>query len=547
MGLTRSRWPMFAALVAGFVAVATLGYVLLTDPEGEAVPASGGTYVEGVTRMPDRINPLYAWANPTDRNIAALVFSGLVRLGPDGTPQPDLAERWEITASGAAYVFHLRRGVAWQDDPAQPVDADDVLFTFDAISDPGFRGDPELAALMDGVTVTARDAYTVEFRLEQPYAPFLAYLSVGILPEHLLRNLDADDLFNDPFNANPIGSGPYRLASRSEQGIALASNPTYHFGPPHVSRIEFRLYADDGELAEALRTGAIDGALLSPSASRSDITFLRETELFALHELSETALIIAYFDTRSAVFSDPGVRRALALSTDVRGLIDGVTGGAGTPATTGIPPGSWAAGELERPPFDPGQAARILETAGWPRGADGVRTKLGARLSFGLSAPDDGPSLELAEQLARQWRLAGAEVTVLPRDAGTYVDDVLLARDFEAAVAEIDYGYDPDPYPFWHSTQALPPGRNIASFSDAGMDDALERARQTTDAERRMELYGEFGALFLELTPSVPLYHPTWTYVQANALKGFAGSLLFTPASRFYNVHQWYLRTRTVE
>lgn len=547
MSVTQSRWPMFGALVAGFIAIAVMGYLLLSDPEGEAVPASGGSYTEGVTRLPDRINPLYAWANPTDRDLSTLIFAGLVRLGPDGTPQPDLAERWEVTGSGSRYVFHMREGVAWQDAPDEPVTADDVLFTFDAISDPGFRGDPELAALMSGVTVTARDTYTVEFSLEQAYAPLLAYLTVGILPEHLLRDLDADELFNAPFNANPVGAGPYRLKGRTAAGVVLASNPTYHFGPPRIDEIEFRAYPDDAALAEAIRTAEIDGALLSPEASRSDVNFLRDDGAFALHELSETALLVAYVDTRSPLFSDPVVREALAMSTDRAALIDGVTGGAAVAATAGIPPGSWAAGDVEAAPFDLGQAARELEQAGWARGVDGVRAKLGVRLAFALSTANDARSVALAEQVARQWRAAGAEVEVLPRDGETYVEDTLLARDFEAAIAEIDYGADPDPYPFWHSTQAQPPGRNIAGYGDAAMDESLERARQATDIDRRGELYLEFSGLFVEAAPSVPLYHESWTYVQHGSLKGFAGSLLFSPASRFYNVYEWYLHTRTVE
>ena len=547
MGLTQSRWPMFATLVAGAVLVATMGYILLSDPEGEAVPASGGSYVEGVTRLPDRINPLYAGANPTDRDLAALIFSGLVRLGPDGTPQPDLAERWEVVGSGATYVFHLRQGIAWQDDPEHAVTSGDVLFTFDAISDPGFRGDPELAALMEGVTVTARDAYTVSFQLEQPYAPFLSYLTVGILPEHLLRDLDADALYNAEFNARPIGTGPYRFRAHTDTGVVLESNPTYHFGPPLVSELELRAYPDDGSLAEALRTGEIDGAMLSPQASRADVNFLRDDGRFAIHDLPETALLVAYMDTRSPLFSDVTVRAALALSTDRQALIDGVTGGSAVAAVAGIPPASWAYGQPAAMPFDLGRAARELESAGWTRGVDGVRAKLGIRLAFTLSAPNDAASVALAEQIARQWRAAGAEVDVVPRDGQTYVEDVLLTRDFEAAIADIDYGLDPDPYPFWHSTQAQPPGRNIAGYSDAAVDETLERARQATAIERRTELYGEFTEMFIEAAPSVPVYHESWTYVQEGSLKGFAGSLLFTPAARFYNVHEWYLRTRTVE
>ena len=76
---------------------------------------------------------------------------------------------------------------------------------------------------------------------------------------------------------------------------------------------------------------------------------------------------------------------------------------------------------------------------------------------------------------------------------------------------------------------------------------SLERARQATAIERRTELYGDFTLIFIEAAPSVPIYHESWSYVQQGDLKGFAGTLLFSPSSRFYNVHEWYLRTRTVE
>jgi peptide/nickel transport system substrate-binding protein len=548
MGLMHSRWPLFGALVAGVTAMAAIGYIMLSsNPAGEAVPASGGSYTEGVTRVPDRINPLFAAANQTDRDLAALIFNGLVRLGPDGMPAPDLAERWEVVGNGASYIFHLRQGVAWHDDPDQAFTADDVVFTFDAISDPGFRGDPELAQLMDGVSVTARDSATVEFRLEQAYAPFLAYLTVGILPEHLLRDLDADGLFNAEFNSNPVGTGPYRLRALTADGAILESNPTYHFGPPHISTIRFRAYADDGSLVEGLRRGDIDGALLSPAANGSDLTFLEDNAEVHLNALTDTSFRIAYFDTRLALFASTAVRNALALGTDAQALVDGVTGGSGTIATAGIPPGSWAYGETEPLEFDPGTAARALEIAGWSRGSDGVRANAGLRLAFTLSTPNDATSVALAEQLVRQWRAIGAEVEVLPREGGSYVEDVLLARDFEAAIAEVDYGADPDPYPFWHSSQVQPPGRNVAGYQDSAMDDDLERARQTTDAERRQELYASFTDLFIEGAPSVNLYHPTWTYTQASALRGFERTLLFEPSARFHNVHEWYLHTRTVD
>lgn len=544
MSFTHTRWPIFGALIAGVGAVMALWYGVLANPEGETVPASGGRFVEGVTVAPERINPLFASANPTDRDIAALVFSGLIRLGPDGAPLPDLAERWEITGNGTTYVFYLRRGVAWHDGADHRFDSDDVLFTFDAIADPGFRGDPALARIFDGVVVTARDARTVEFKLPQPYAPFLSYLSVGILPAHLLDGMSADQLYNAPFNAQPVGTGPYSLAGRTERGAVLQANTRYHFGPPFISTLEFRTYDDGGRIVEALRSGEIDGALFGPDAPSSDLALLQDDSRFTSHALTGVSSLMVYFDARSPIFEDVAVRGALVQAINPRTLIDEAAGGRGEPTDTGILPESWAYTQVEARGFNAGAAARALEIAGWSRGSDGVRRKDGVRLAFLLSASNDPQRVAVAENVARQWEAIDAEVTVQALDATTYVDEHLLGRQFQTALVEIDPGPDPDPYPFWHTSQLQPPGRNLTGYSDPLMDDVLERARLATDLARRAELYEEFARFFVAGAPAVPLYAPVSVYVQRADVQGFAPSMLITPASRFANVYEWYVRTR---
>src|SRR5207248_9088799 len=103
---------------------------------------------------------------------------------------------------------------------------------------------------------------------------------------------------------------------------------------------------------------------------------------------------------------------------------------------------------------------------------------------------------------------------------------------------------DPDPSPAWHSTQIASPGRNLSNYSDPRTDDALERARQTSDTSRRKELYANFAGFFAAAAPAIPLYAPQSTYVQSTRVQGYAESLLFTPSSRFSNVSEWYVRTR---
>jgi len=539
--LLHTRWPLFAALVIGVASLAILWYVVLEQPRGEAVPASGGHYVEGVTRAPERMNPLFAGANPVDADVASLVFSGLVRLAPDGTPQPDLAERWEITGNGQSYVFHLRQGVAWQD--GQPFDAEDVVFTFKAIADPGFKGDQALAQVMDGVIVSERDPQTVEFKLPQAYAPFLAYLNTGILPKHLLESMDANQLFNAEFNAQPVGTGPYKFKRHTNHGVELETNPTYYLGPPKLSTFEFRVYADYPSLAEALRGHQVDGALLGPEAPKPDLDFLASDRRFALHDLVTASYNTVFFDTRSPLFSDATVRKALWQAVNPQLLIDQAAGGRGQPIETTIPRQSWAYSPPDAPPFDPGEAARDLEAGGWSRGRDGVRRNGDQRLTFVLSTTNDALRVAIAENLAEQWRAIGAAVQVEPLAASSYIDEHLLPRKFEAALVAVDPGPDPDPYPFWHSSQIAAPGRNLADYADPRIDDVLERARQTTDTARRKELYALFDGYLIAAAPQVPLYAPVYTYVQSARVQGFSDSMLFTPASRFYSIGDWYVNT----
>jgi peptide/nickel transport system substrate-binding protein len=538
-----SRWSLFAALVLGVITLGVISYSVLAQARGPAVPASGGRYVEGVARAPERMNPLFAGANPVDADVASLVFSGLVRLGPDGTPQPDLAERWEITGNGQSYVFHLRQGVAWQD--GEPFDADDVVFTFKALADPGFKGDPALAQLMDGVIVSARDPLTVEFKLQQAYAPFLSYLNVGILPRHLLDGLDANALFNAEFNAHPIGTGPYEFKQHTSHGVELATNPTYYLGPPRISSVEFRVYPDQASLTAALRDRQIDGTLLPPAAPASDIDFFAADKRFALHALTTTAYNTVFLDARSPLLGDVIVRKALWQGINPHIVIDRAAGGRGQPIDTTIPPQSWAYTQADVPGFDPGAAARDLEAAGWSRGRDGVRFKGSQRLAFTLATSNDPQQVAIANELAYEWNAVGAEVTVQAFAAASYIDDVLVPRQYQAALVLVDPGPDPDPYPFWHSSQIAPPGRNLSNYSDPGIDDVLERARQTTDTARRKDLYALFSGYLIAAAPQLPLFSPVYTYVQSARVQGFADSLLFAPSSRFNSVAQWYVNTTT--
>src|SRR3989304_2868257 len=107
----RPQWPLLAALLLGVIAIAVISFIVVDPLDSSGNKDASQRYVEAIVGSPARVNPLFAPANDTDRDRAALVFSGLPRLGPAGEVLPDLAESWEINDDGRAYTFKLRRDV----------------------------------------------------------------------------------------------------------------------------------------------------------------------------------------------------------------------------------------------------------------------------------------------------------------------------------------------------------------------------------------------------------------------------------------------------
>lgn len=537
----RPRWPVLLTLVGGVALLIALAS-LLSEPAGEARPVRGGSYVEGVAGAPSRINPLFAAFNEVDQDLTSLIFSGLMRLGPKGNVQPDLAERWILSPDGLIYSFQLRRGLSWHDGEA--LDANDVLFTIRAIQDPDFRGDPVLAELFRDVQLEAPDAYTVVMTLPQPFAPFLAYTTLGILPEHLLGELDAAGLYATRFNQRPIGSGPFRLVDLRTDRATLKSNDDYHLGAPLLETVELLFYHDDAALMTALRAEEVDGALLRPGLNPEDLAFIDSESRWDRRSLHTTTYSLVYLNPRVPAFEDVEVRRALQHGLDREALITAVLAGQALPVDSPIMRDLWAyVSDPDAYAFDLVRAEALLDDAGWLRTKEG-REREGVPLQFTLATSDDPTQSRVAQEIARQWGELGIQVDVQASGVSQFTEEVLLPRQFDAALRTISPpGPDPDPYPFWHSTQALDKGLNLANFSNRDADRLLENARLTPSVGERAEEYRAFQEIFAQELPAILLSTPTYQYVVRSDVQGMSPGLLFDLSSRFYDVHRWSLES----
>jgi peptide/nickel transport system substrate-binding protein len=537
----RPRWPLLLSLLLGVVALVALFGYSNTRPSGEEVPRHGGTYVEGVAGRPLQVNPLFAAFNDVDRDLSALVFAGLVRLDGSGNVQADLAERWTVTPDGLIYAFELRPGLVWHDGDA--LEASDVVFTIETVQDPAFDGDPNLKSVFEGVSVEALDSRTVIFELSQPFAPFLSHLTVGILPEHLLEDVSVAGMGDTAFNQQPVGAGPYRLLELVEDHASLDAFEAYHLEAPYIEHVELRFQRDDAALYSALTSRAIDGALFRPGLGIDQIAAIDDDGTLVRRTLHGTSYTLVYLNQRSGVFRDDAVRRALQLGLDRNALIQQTLAGQSLALDSPLASGLWAySPDANAYRFDAPAANALLDDAGWALDGD-VRANDGDELRFTLATSDDPEQVAVAEELARQWTELGAQAEVQVHSPTQFVNGVLLAREFDAALVTIEPGPDPDLYPIWHSSQVLGEGRNLSSYSNLDVDRLLEEARLSTSTAQRAALYRSFQALFAETAPAVLLYTPAYQYVVDERVRGLSPGLLFDLSSRFTDIHRWYVET----
>jgi peptide/nickel transport system substrate-binding protein len=251
-----------------------------------------------------------------------------------------------------------------------------------------------------------------------------------------------------------------------------------------------------------------------------------------------------YLNLNLPKFQDRRVRQALLYALDRDALIFEALDGEATRADSPLPPTSWAySPSLTRYATDANLASLLLDEAGWRIEADGVRRKEGVALGFTITVNPDPVRVAVAERMAAAWSRLGLLVSVSTVGVTELVRDRLEPREYEATIWSRVPMPDPDPFEQWHSSQAVGEGANLTGFSEPRVDEILEQARMASQP-RRKELYVEFQELFAQEVPAIPLYVSTAAYVQEAELQGVRVALLTEPGNRFWQVQEWFLRTR---
>ena len=550
----RLRWQLIL-LGLGLLMIAAGGLYLLL-PRSAARPVEpivtfteSQVYSEAIVGEPALVNPLLA-SSQADLDLVELVFSGLTRLDEFGEPIPDLAENWEVSPDGLTYPFTLRSDATWHD--GVPFTADDVTFTMSILRDPRFSGPDDLATFWRTVETYADDERTVRFVLTQPLASFPEYLRIGILPAHILAGVEAADLPDDPFNLSPVGTGRLRWASLEERRdmtqVRLIPYEGFYDPARRVRFDEVDLYfyreaADafsalggDVQALGGLTPAQLDAVLASPGLE----VYSARLPVYAAIIFNQQA------PTRLPFFQEESVRRALALALNREELLSTELTRHLLLTDSTVLPGTWAYNPALTPtPYDPEQAAQLLDEAGWALGGR-VRSREEVPLSFTLLVGDRPADRELGQSIVEQWQALGVDVTLEVLDTDELLDRLQTpdqdgeGRDFDAALVEFSQGRlaDPDPYPFWHESQA-DSGQNYSGFADRDISEALEIARRDPNGVRRAELYRSYQQWFIDRAAAILLYNPVYHYAVSCQVQGVQLKLFVGPADRFQNMHEW--------
>ena len=274
----------------------------------EPIATNGGTFVEGVVGEFSFLNPVLAQTN-LDRDLTSLVFCGLTKFDPVSNAIMDGIADHSLSADQRTYTFKIKEGVKWHD--GVPVTADDVIFTFrDILQNENFPN-PTLASDFLDVLITKIDKQTVTMTLRKKYAFFIYNTSIGLLPKHLLGNINPAELLASDFNLNPIGCGPYRLDSINENMIHLSAFSDFYRGRPFIDSVIFRIFKDENELIKNL-----EGIIGTKDLSEKNMKSFENDARLELHDFTLPQYVGLFFNTSREILKDKKLRLGLQLATN---------------------------------------------------------------------------------------------------------------------------------------------------------------------------------------------------------------------------------------
>lgn len=506
-----------------------LGFIFFKN-NFQKIPVSGGTYIEGVVGYPKTINPLFASSRDVDNDLSRLIYSHLFSYNSFGELSPDVVKDYKVSDDAKVYEINIRDDIKWHNNNGV-LNSDDIIFTFNLIQDERY-GSP-LRTKFSDVKIEKISDYAVRFILSEPYAPFLEMLNFGIMPASIWQDVRPEAIALNDFNIKPIGSGPYKFKAllKSKSGdlkeYQLEVNSAYYQSKPYIENLSFRFYSSHLEAITSFNENSLNALSVLPYSNRNDLNFKDSVKS---QNLIKPQLIGLFFNLENDKFKELEARKALAKAIDRDELIKNVYGGLYESASGPILKTNFAYNSQveEINNYKPEEAKEVFKDK---------------KLEINITVIDINGNVSVAENVKNYWEELGISVN-LKEISLEQALQTINKRDFEVLLYGQVVGGDPDVYAFWHSSQAGEGGLNISSYKNNEVDKLISEARVSSSKEERIAKYKIFQDIVSEEVPVIFLYSPTYTYIQNKKVNGFAGDTIISPADRFSQVNDWYIKTK---
>jgi len=500
--------PAAKPTTAPAAAATTVPAAAAQPTQAAAQAQRGGLLRVGLDVDADTLDPRLT-KNTSGFRMKELAFNGLVAINPDFTPVSDLAEKWD-NPDERTWVFHLRNGVKFHD--GSDLTASDVKFTYESVLDQSFNS-PFRAFYLSVDKVEATDKNTVTFTLKAPFAPFLSYMDLAIVPQAAVQKLGAD------FGTKPVGTGPFK-AERWATGdtIELSANEAFYGGRPNLDRVRVKVVPDNSGRVVGLESGDLD--FVQSPVSPQDVSRVQSGGKLKVDRTPAAGYTYINLNTADPILADKKVRQALSHLVNKQQIIDTIYKGIGKPANGPIVPTMWAyPADIPSYPYSPDRAKALLDEAGWKAGADGSRVKDGQKLSLTVRTHSEDPDRkQLIQVLQSEFQKVGIDATTNTVEFPAFFQDVQDGKYQVGVIGWLNLS-DPDRATFRQFT--IDGTANYGKYKNEQVDKLLKDARATLDQGKAKTMYADAVKQIVDDAPYIFVQYQEYIAMYSPKVQGY--------------------------
>ena len=512
--LTNSRtWRLRGApfMKLLYLTASLLAAILLTS----ACRRQGGVFVIALSDPIRTIDPIGAASTEAaPERVRVLIFNSLVKKDEKFDYVPELASKIDRSEDGLSFTFALRDGVTFHD--GRPFTSADAKYTIDTLLASDFGKSASFFAPSTNAaaksakgpsyvsSVEASDPHTLIIRLTAEWTGLLSNLvAIPMIPKDSYESQ----------KTHPLGTGPFKFKSydSSQQVVEVEANPNYWDGPPGIPALRVRVISDMNALQAELRAGRVDMAPLPTSLSPDAVNSFKQDQNLQVLQFPGSNLNLLTFNVSAPPLNDARVRRAICYTIDRETMISKLLLGQGKIAHSILPEESWAFTEGTTYHYDPAEAKKLLDEAGFhdPDG-DGPQMRFSKPLVFRIIGSSTS-AREYAGVIQNYLKEVGVPITIEAVESTTHFTEIRRGN-FEIAYGQwVGGNQDPIFYKDLFATSEIPTetraSKNRSRYRNVVLDPLLEEAVKTWDRQKAVSLYTRIQQVVSNDAPIFPLWY----------------------------------------